>query len=946
MRPASAPLRHPLRKAPGGSSIAPIYRGCMRRSVGSRGLPSPALDSPARRARRDEPYLAQLQQSASSVVEARVADLARQTRDFVDATYCGTSDEAICEAPRRKPRPVTCVPGLRRKLEASRELSSIVKHPTRLLAQQLQSALETHISGRPNQTSDFQMALLDQTDDHHAFFHKLVEALASHLEMQPASVGAGAFLRQFWTVYVDGLYEHVVHAKRLGLVFYENAADATLHPARRPIETDAMMIPEASPKLRASKATAGLLCERPPSAIPQSLSPSQDGPELTALKRLLTAKASTLRVELVSMQRLRESIFSSVLNAQAMQRTDKDKRARLHLSQQMDQHASLVQRYAEASPRVVAAATLIQRILRRKLAIKHCHLLRLLDLMKVKSQTLFEKSCSQMRGTLALASAPSLDVHALDAHFTSIVWEVQRLVRDLSLDWWKQSLSEERARLAWELADVSDDLKHVTSLVSILLQNCTNCMAHCTTPPTTCVALRVASTIVDRVDQAPLDQITHMNLAIEDCINALRPTKPATARTIAIQTEEGHDRHPSYLEALSKLAALYEALPDSDSDDDEPIVAYGSAVFLSLVPPANDVATPSADVLSVAPNVCRVKLSDTKRPKRRRYLASNTLANIPKAFAPIFKLLGVTRGYKARPLSLPKLKLLLHDLYSSRMHIEEYTRPLPEFIYQFFLRKYGLRKVAEAHVVDLMASLKKFWRHDPEVHLFARFCSLKNTLPLSIDAFDYFICLLGHLQAGDSQQAEPVVPYSRVQGLHRHAVASVSLFEPQRMLELVNFQPDMLLMRLEGHINDQPDVINGKRLGVSAAHIYIDRHALLALYVSEFEAIERHVELYLKEVFENADIDHNGELTLDEFNSIVQKIEPTPMWEAQRMFFEAVALTGNALADAVTADAFILVAKKQGLGARSFPDTRRHALTAPIALDHGLLASYHARNAE
>ncbi|EQC33803.1 hypothetical protein SDRG_08486 [Saprolegnia diclina VS20] len=820
------------------------------------------------------------------------------------------------------------------------------------------------MSGRPNQTSDFQRALLDQTEDHHAFFHKLVESLASHLELQPASVGVGTFLRQFWTVYVDGLYEHVVHAKRLGLIFYKSPPDPTLHPTRHPIEADAIIVPKTSPELCVSKAPVGILSERPHSAIPQSLALYRDGPEMTALKRLLTAKATTLRVELVSMQRLRESIFSSVVNAQAMKRVEKDKRSRLHLSQQMDQHASLMQRYrrgiraaqtilcryAAASPRVVAAATLIQRILRRKIAIKHCHLLRLLDLMKVKSQPLFEEKL-QMRGALALASAPSPDIHTLEAHFTSIVWEVQRLVRDLSLDWWKQSLSEERARLAWELADVSDDLKHVTSLVSILLQNCVNCMAQYTPTNDSTSLLRYVSPAPLMIDSTKhiVDQITHTNLAIEDYINALRHKTTKAARTIALQTDEGsgYGRHPSYLEALAKIAALYEAPPDSDSDDDESIVAYGSAVFLSLVPPEINSVTPSADVTSVAPAAARrVKLSDTKRPKRRRYLASNTLANIPAAFVPIFKLLGVTRGYKARPLSLPNLKLLLHDLYTSRMLVEEYTRPLPEFIYQFFLRKYGLRKVAEAHVVDLMASLKKFWRHDPEVHLFARFCALKNTLPLSIDAFDYFICLLGHLQAGDGQQAEPVVPYSRILSLHRHAVASIALFEPQRMLELVNFQPDMLLMRLEGHINGLPDVINGKRLGVSAAHIYLDRHALLALYVSEFEAIERQVEQHLKEVFQNADIDHNGELTLDEFNSIVQKIEPTPMWEAQRMFFEAVALTGNALADAVTSEAFVRVAKKQGLGARSFPDTRRHALTAPIALDHGLLASYHARHAE
>ncbi|OQR96375.1 hypothetical protein ACHHYP_16013 [Achlya hypogyna] len=910
------------------------------------------------RAIYDELYLAQLLKMPpdGSSVNARVLQVKRQTRDFVDAVYTNPNAQDTIEplTPqtslpcKSKPRPKTSVPVMRLKRELS-SAASIVKHPTRLIAQKLSAAIEAHVANRPSANQDgtdvrFEDHLLYHTNEHHNFFHNIVDELATHMDTQPTTVGVGPLLRRVWDVYVAGLYHHVDQAKKLGLQYYHQQgalADSQTTPKHSEIESKTL---DAAPfGSTTHAATRSRRC----------YVVAVESQEIAELKRLLSAKAvKALRIELVSIQRLRESIFTSVINVKSLRKADQERRSRLHLSQQIDQHSYLQQRYAVVSEEDAAAAIVIQRVLRGKIAARHCHFLRIVELMKIKTHHLFEKSLNAKEAR-ELASATPLTLHELEMQFTGVVWEVQRLVRDLSLDWWKLSLSEERTRLAWELSDARDDIRQVSSLVSILLQNCTNMMQVVTQPRSMITYVSPTAQVIDSTKQL-LDMIARMNVAIEDFVNARNAHDFYDMCPAATQTDAGFGRHPSYLEALAAIAQTITSPPESESDDDEDVYAFTSTMSLNGAPNAAPNAienTSDSSVEEAAPTKTRRKPL-AKRPKKKRYGARNVLANVPANFRGVFKLLGVTRGYKARPLSLPHLKLLFHELYVSRMQVEEYSRPLPEFIYQFFMRKFGLRKVAESHLVDLMASLKKYWRQDPEVHLFARFCSLKNTKPLSIDAFDYFISLLAHLYEKDPRQSsgstqQPGLRWDCNTSLSKNqAIASLSRFEPPRMLELINFQPEMELMRIEEYVNSRPVVVEGKHLGVGSAHILLERDDLLTFYVHEFENIETQISTMLTEIFANADIDHNGELTLGEFNSIVQKIEPTPMWEVQRMFFEAVTLTANVHADVVTADAFVIVAKKQGLGSRALTDTRRNALTimGPMMLNPAAVADFNARN--
>ncbi|OQR88330.1 hypothetical protein THRCLA_10382, partial [Thraustotheca clavata] len=666
--------------------------------------------------------------------------------------------------------------------------------------------------------------------------------------------------------------------------------------------------------------------------------------------------------------RLRESIFTSVMNGEASRRKDRERRLRLNLNLTADQVKILQQKYASTSKQHNDAAIIIQRVLRGKIAGKKCQLLRLVELMKVNTRHLFHQRLKSIE-LREHEPANKITLNQLEEQLKYIVWEVGRLVRDLSLDWWKQSLSviilplciplEERARLTWELSDAQDELKQLKLETSILLQNCATCLTVCTEKyiPMS-VLLQTGShnyhsppPQTDLTTKVAIEAVVHTNSCVEDFIfNKVYQMKNMTS--VAIQTDFALERNQSYYESLCALAELHSKPPDSDSDDDEDYLVVESPKLMTKISTkilnGDELITTTKKAMSSSSKHRKHKV----KSKKQRYRASNALANIPPEFLKVFKINGVTKAYKAHAMPLSQLKLLLHEIYNSRMRLEEYTHPLPDFIFQFFMRKYGLRNVAESHLIDLLTSLKKFWRHDCEVvckfhtHFFARFCSLKNTVPLSIDAFDFYICILAHIHSEDIRQMEPVVPYNRVPGLNRHAIECISKFEPSRMLQLINYQPvlvELTLMKIDECVNSYPNIIEGKVLGTSLSNILVDRNKLLVMYIQEFESVESQINTMLKSVFESADIDHNGELTIEEFNAIVQKIDPTPMWQVQQMYFDAVALTANAHTDTVTSDAFVMVAKKQGLGTRAFPGLRRKAIVDPPMLDPSIIDDFNAR---
>jgi hypothetical protein len=55
-----------------------------------------------------------------------------------------------------------------------------------------------------------------------------------------------------------------------------------------------------------------------------------------------------------------------------------------------------------------------------------------------------------------------------------------------------------------------------------------------------------------------------------------------------------------------------------------------------------------------------------------------------------------------------------------------FTTPLPEFVYEWHLERYGLRKLAETNLMDLVSSARSFAKESRNCRLFTRFCGLMD----------------------------------------------------------------------------------------------------------------------------------------------------------------------------------------------------------------------------
>ncbi|RHZ27364.1 hypothetical protein DYB37_007731 [Aphanomyces astaci] len=331
--------------------------------------------------------------------------------------------------------------------------------------------------------------------------------------------------------------------------------------------------------------------------------------------------------------------------------------------------------YSVVSDTMTLAAVHIQRMARGKLAGKRIRLARIVALMKMSKEMFRHKLqvCLVKREWNEFDHAPdTTPIEQLEDEMKTIVWEVTRLVRDLSLDWWKLGLSEERARLTWEVNDAKDDLRLLQQHTSVLVQNCTLCM------------------------------------------NLTDPTL---------------QKQPTYLQALAKLAQVQnnELLPTTRLELPEDNPATDTTPSL---PPQSYSVEPTVDISSTAispieaiattlptatdsTKIAKRTLHRSPKSKTPATTAVPGLKDMPRLLAAEFKLIGKSQAYKGKVMGVAQLKLLLHEVYGARM-ADELRAPVGEFLYRFFALKYGLRNVAEMYLVNFVTSLKKYWKADPE----------------------------------------------------------------------------------------------------------------------------------------------------------------------------------------------------------------------------------------
>ena len=212
------------------------------------------------------------------------------------------------------------------------------------------------------------------------------------------------------------------------------------------------------------------------------------------------------------------------------------------------------------------------------------------------------------------------------------------------------------------------------------------------------------------------------------------------------------------------------------------------------------------------------------------------------SFMGLLRALGKFRGLRKHQQRTPAKRLVMSnilEIYLSKIPIDVQsdTDGVPRvnfarYCYQFFYRRFGLRKLAEKHLIGLNASFHKYgsnMQSSPRIHLFARFCGVFGKL--HHDVLDFLLLLIATCRDRDKDALEMFedgsswVSESRAVMLIRFAADVMCHSGPQILNKLITYEEDggdseHLLDKEDGAISRESDIASDIAEGVSFAKIY------------------------------------------------------------------------------------------------------------------------------
>lgn len=333
-----------------------------------------------------------------------------------------------------------------------------------------------------------------------------------------------------------------------------------------------------------------------------------------------------------------------------------------------------------------------------------------------------------------------------------------------------------------------------------------------------------------------------------------------------------------------------------------------------------EVQTDLPEEVSKPPQAAETVQRDVKLTERTK----QEYDQLPQNFQSVLKIVGISENSKVQADSQAKLHTLIHEFYMGKIEydmiddrdgIERHS--LGEYIFEVLFRKYGLRKVTEQHLLNLVAGLRKLQESDVVVHLFSRFCGIAEPA-LPLEALDFFLFMLNHIRrtwASKSTEKKSydafMIAYPQAMNFCRFAATAIVQSVPVVLAEALGCNIVSTLNDLFSRISTLPETKRKKITLTSTIGPKMSVNALLTIFVDEFQRMENRVRDHFIRLFNLADQNGDGVLTLDEFSCIVQEIQPSSMNIITRMFMEAVNLS-NCQDDSITPEAFFRVAKAHG----------------------------------
>jgi hypothetical protein len=187
---------------------------------------------------------------------------------------------------------------------------------------------------------------------------------------------------------------------------------------------------------------------------------------------------------------------------------------------------------------------------------------------------------------------------------------------------------------------------------------------------------------------------------------------------------------------------------------------------------------------------------------------------------------------------------------------------MPEYLYDWFMTKHGIRVVAEGNLVSLIFSLNKYENEHPALETFNRFL---DRHPKKV--CDFFLATMRLAQAArtgmlfpDIEGHGPIITYSRAVSVARQVFAGLQ---------------KEAMYRLEGQIEARctfpNDALMKKNNGLQKTKI-LPLLVFLDCVVAEWYAEHQRARDRLARLFDEFDRDRSGTLGVDEFTEMVKTL--------------------------------------------------------------------------
>eukprot|EP00163_Fabomonas_tropica_P027547 TRINITY_DN532_c0_g3_i2.p1 TRINITY_DN532_c0_g3~~TRINITY_DN532_c0_g3_i2.p1 ORF type:complete len:2181 (-),score=449.01 TRINITY_DN532_c0_g3_i2:21-6563(-) len=245
------------------------------------------------------------------------------------------------------------------------------------------------------------------------------------------------------------------------------------------------------------------------------------------------------------------------------------------------------------------------------------------------------------------------------------------------------------------------------------------------------------------------------------------------------------------------------------------------------------------------------------------------------------------------------------DSGETKSKLKKKNQPFADFIYDFYLFKYGLRDLTELNVVELMDQTMAYQDEDSKCRLFSRFVGLEPEYAMPLAAVNFYLSAknLLILEGGDRYKTDDETDRSTVS-------LSATLRTVQRLFAGL---PAQDLQSVERAVLDMPrdEVLEGKSIVTS-----VDGDEFLSIAMDMWERYEKINVSVLKVFFRAGDYDDSGNLNYDEFGAIMREIDPVITEREVGLLFEkatADGVEGNNGEESLTWPNLIQVLRNAGL---------------------------------